>query len=141
MEGLSIRRPSEQRLIEVEEALEELREKNKTIPIVVEGIRDKESLRKLEVKGRIIVVNKGKSLSDFCDQLSMKYSEIILLTDWDRRGGRICSMIMERLAGRIRCDTEIRRRFARHAAIKEVEGLPSWMESMKEKVRGYPKHP
>jgi len=121
-------------LLEVEKILEDLREKNKTVPIVVEGIRDKESLRKLEIKGKIIIVNRGITLSDFCDQLSMKYSEIIILTDWDRKGGKICSIILKSLAGRTRCDIEIRKRFAQHTTIKNVEELPSWIENMKMKM-------
>ena len=77
-------------LEELEKGLNELREENKTVPIIVEGEKDIDALRKLSIFGEIIRVNTGVSLTDFCDQLAGKYRDIIILTDWDRKGGFLC---------------------------------------------------
>ena len=55
----------EQKLEELEETLIELREENKTVPIIVEGDKDIAALRRLEVTGEIIRFNKGQSVSRF----------------------------------------------------------------------------
>ena len=119
---------------DLEKALSELREDNKKIPIIVEGDKDREALQRLEVMGIIISVNSGISLTDFCDRLARKYKEIIILTDWDRRGGYLCHTIRKNLEGRVNCNTHYREIFAKNAMIRTVEGLPSWISTMREKI-------
>lgn len=123
----------EESLDEVQKTIADLIEKNVTIPIIVEGKKDKRSLKKIGVKGKIIELNKGLSLSDFCDSLVKQYDEIIILTDWDRRGGMLCYRIKELLKGRIQYDTTFRERLGKHAMIKTVEGLFSWLNTMNNK--------
>ena len=72
-------------LEDIEKALTELQEENKNIPILVEGDKDIEALYKLNIKGTILSVNKGISLTNFCDNVAQDYKEIIILTDWDRK--------------------------------------------------------
>jgi len=124
----------EESLAAVEKAIIELIEKNKIIPIIVEGKKDKRSLRKLGVKGKIIAVNQGLSLSDFCDDLVKQFDEIIILTDWDRKGGILYYRIKDLLKGRIRYDTSFREQLGKHAMIKTVEGLYSWIKTMNKKI-------
>ena len=119
---------------ELEKALFELVEENKKIPIVVEGEKDIYSLRKLGVTGEIITVNSGISIIDFCDKIAKDYKEIILLTDWDRKGGFICRTIERNLEGRVKCNLYYRELFAKKAMTKTVEGLYSWFKSIKEKI-------
>ena len=119
---------------DLEKALSELREENIKIPIIVEGEKDKEALRKLELTGTIISVNAGISLTDFCDRLAGKYKEIIILTDWDRRGGYLSHTIRKNLEGRVNCNTRYREIFSKNAMIRTLEGLPSWISTMKEKI-------
>jgi 5S rRNA maturation endonuclease (ribonuclease M5) len=121
-------------LEEIEKLMIELQEENKIIPILVEGDKDVQALRKLGIKGRIIIINTGKSLSDFCDSLVKDYKNIIILTDWDRKGGHLCQILRRNLNGRINCNTSYREYFARNSMIRTVEGLPSWIETMKEKL-------
>ena len=71
----------EKSLEELEKILEELKEENKKIPIVVEGDKDVEALRKLGMTGEIIRFNTGMSIPDFCDMISREYKSVILLTD------------------------------------------------------------
>jgi len=121
-------------LEELEKTLSELKEENKTIPIIVEGEKDIDALHKLDINGLIISLNTGVSLTDFCDNLADKYENIIILTDWDRRGGYLCHTIEKNLQGRVNCNTEYRGFFAKNTMVRTVEGLPSWISTIKEKL-------
>ncbi len=121
-------------LEDLEKALSELQDENKQIPIIVEGDKDIDALRKLDINGEIISVNIGTSLTDFCDRIASKYKEIIILTDWDRRGGYLCHTIKKNLEGRVNCNTYYREIFAKNAMIRTIEGLPSWIDTMRIKT-------
>ncbi len=125
----------EKSLEDLEEALFELREENKTAPIIVEGDNDIEALRKLNITGEIIRFNVGLSIPDFCDMISQKYKNIILLTDWDKKGGYLCSTIKKNLESRVGCNTRYREIFAKRSMIRTLEGLPSWLETLRKKIR------
>ncbi len=125
----------EKSLEDLEEALFGLREENKTVPIIVEGDKDIEALRKLDITGEIIRFNVGLSIPDFCDMISQKYKNIILLTDWDRKGGYLCSTIKKNLESRVGCNTRYREIFAKRSMIRTLEGLPSWLETLRKKIR------
>jgi len=119
----------------IEKILLELIDENKKTPILVEGEKDIQALQNLGVKGIIISVNSGISLIDFCDKIADKYNEIIVLTDWDKKGGYLCHTIIKNLEGRVKCNTYYREILAKNSIIRTVEGLPSWIETMKEKNR------
>ena len=121
-------------LEDLEKALTELREDNKEIPIIVEGEKDIDALRKLDINGTIISVNTGVSLTDFCDQLALSQKKIIILTDWDRRGGYLCHTIRKNLEGRVNCNLQYREIFAKNSMIRTLEGLPSWIVTIKDKL-------
>ena len=114
--------------------LDELREENKKAPIIVEGEKDVEALRKLDIKGEITQVNSGRSLIDFCDFIASKYTDVIILTDWDRKGGYLCHTIVKNLQGRVNCNMYFREFIAKNATIKTLEGLPSWIVTINEKL-------
>lgn len=117
-------------LDEVLKIIDELIDENKDIPILVEGGKDKKALKKLNIKGKIITINSGKNLIDFCDKLAKKYNEIIILTDWDRKGGFLRKRIQQNLKGRTKCITKYRRLLSKNTMIKTVEGLPSYIKTM-----------
>jgi len=125
----------EKSLEDLEEALFELREENKTVPIIVEGDKDIEALRKLNITGEIIRFNVGLSIPDFCDMISQKYKNIILLTDWDKKGGYLCSTIKKNLESRVGCNTRYREIFAKRSMIRTLERLPTWIETLRKKIR------
>jgi len=120
-------------LEEIEKTLEELTEENKTTPILVEGDKDVAALRKLGLTGEIIKLNAGMTLIDFCDMLARKHKKIILLLDWDRKGGFLSFNIIKNLEGRVKCETRYREHIAKRSVIRTVEGLPSWIETLKQK--------
>jgi len=118
----------------LEKLLLELKNENKKVPILVEGDKDIEALNRVEISGTIISVNAGMSLTDFCDWIADRYNKIIILTDWDRRGGQICHTIIKNLEGRVNCDTNYRKIIAKNSMIRTIEGLPSWIEKIKDKL-------
>ncbi len=120
---------------ELDELLNELREENKTVPIIVEGEKDIAALRKLEMTGEIIRFNIGQSVSDFCDTITQKYQKIILLTDWDWRGGRLGSSIKKHLENRVECNLSYRQTLAHRCTCRTVEGIPSWLETLRRKMK------
>ncbi len=124
----------EKSLEELEKIILELYEENKKVPIVVEGDKDVQALRKLGIDGRIISANMGVSITGFCDKLAKDFKEIIILTDWDRRGGFLCHAIKKNLEGRVSCNTRYRKFFAKNSMIRTLEGLPSWIDTMKERT-------
>ncbi|KAA0000959.1 MAG: toprim domain-containing protein [Thermoplasmata archaeon] len=119
----------------IEKAIEEIKQKNKEIPIIVEGEKDVEALHRLGINGEILIVHCGKKIANFCDIIASKYKEIIILTDWDKKGWRLCKKIEENLKGRTKCFTEYRLIFARYSMVKDIEGIPSFMIHLKERAR------
>ena len=80
-------------------------------------------------------LNKGVSITDFCDQIADRYNEIIIIREWDRRGGYLCHSIKKNLEGRVNCNIYYRSLFAKNSMIRTIEGLPSWIETIKEKIK------
>ena len=125
----------EQTLEELEELIGDLQVENKAIPIIVEGDKDINALRKLGLTGEIIRFNKGQSVSNFCDVIAQKHRKIILLTDWDWRGGRLGISIKQHLENRVECNMTYRQSFAQRCTCRTVEGIPSWLETLRKKVK------
>ena len=119
---------------DLEKIIDDLEEENRSIPIIVEGKKDIVALRKLDISGSIISVNSGVPLIDFCDKIAQDHTDIIILTDWDRKGGYLCRKIKKNLEGRVNCNTKYRELFAKNAMIRTLEGLPSWLKTMRMKL-------
>jgi 5S rRNA maturation endonuclease (ribonuclease M5) len=101
--------------------------------IVVEGKRDVLSLRKLGVKG-LIETSAQLPFMELSGKLRDMGREVIVLTDWDRRG----NILESRLSADLRylgleVDTELRSRLASlvRKEIKDVESLHSYMRKMR----------
>jgi len=97
--------------------------------VVVEGERDRRSLRRLGVKGSVVLVHRGRTISESAEHLSATARRVILLTDWDTEGGHLAQRLKEFLgSGRSGPDLEYRRRFARVLRVElvHVEGLYRW---------------
>ena len=84
--------------------------------------------------GKIISINAGFSIIDFCDRIAREYKDIIILTDWDRKGGYLCHTIKKNLEGRVNCNTSYREILSKNAITKTVEGLPSWINTLKDRI-------
>jgi 5S rRNA maturation endonuclease (ribonuclease M5) len=114
------------------EILEELDEVNREIPVVVEGKKDASALRSLGLSGEIITLHNGQNIYDFCETLTRRHRQIVLLLDWDRKGEELTRLLSSHLAGhweefstfrdilKILCQKEI----------KDIEGIPSLLKRL-----------
>ena len=67
------------------------------IPIIVEGRRDKEALRRLKIPGIVICLkSSGNGFYDFTANLADK-REVIVLTDFDKEGTRLAAKLIDEL--------------------------------------------
>lgn len=78
---------------QLEGILEEGKMENFHHPILVEGKRDEDTLRALGFEGEIILLNQGKNLVELADEIALKYKEVILLLDWDRKGNMLTKKV------------------------------------------------
>lgn len=126
----------ERRLELLLEALEKLAKKSEKTIVMVEGKKDRSSLRKLGVGGRIICVkNSGKVFSDFLDQVQAR--EVVLLVDFDDHGTALAGEITQYLEGkRIKVNSIFWRKIGALVGreVKDVEGLPSYLEKLKKSL-------
>ncbi len=113
--------------------LDELIECNRTIPVVVEGIKDVKALRSLGLEGEIISLNQGERVFTLTEALSREHSEIIILTDWDRTGGHLCRLLREGFESNgVKHNVGFRSKlvlYTRHEN-KDIEGLPGFMDRL-----------
>jgi len=97
--------------------------------IVVEGERDRRSLRRLGLAGPVTLVHRGDSLATTAHRLARQSRRVIVLTDWDGEGGLLARRLREFLeAEPVSLDLEYRRRLARilRGELVHVEGLHGW---------------
>jgi len=124
----------EERLEEVQKLIAELIRLSSELPIIVEGRKDERALRELGVEGIIIRLNVGDSVFKTCEGLSRTYRKVILLTDWDRRGGHLAKLMREGLeANGVQYDDGIRAKLAilTKKDIKDVESLSRHLARLK----------
>jgi 5S rRNA maturation endonuclease (ribonuclease M5) len=117
--------------------VEGLNEKGHGAIIVVEGKKDVSSLRKLVIYGRICHMNKCLSVLTYLESLERGdkpfeelggFETIIILTDWDRTGGRLARKLKEACQNLgIQFDIETRRDISRITGkwVRDVESLDS----------------
>ena len=116
---------------DLERVLEDLIEKNRVAPIIVEGEYDRRALVELGVRGDIRVLNRGNSVLALCEAIAREYREAIILTDWDVRGGRIARQLRDALtANGVRYNDDLRARLTIlcRKDIKDVESLHRFAE-------------
>ena len=101
--------------------------------IIVEGRRDEQALRALGLPGPVIMASRRSAL-DLAEDAARDYPQIILLTDWDRKGDEMCKTIERHLrSAGSRPDGEIRSRLKKlvKKEIKDVESLSRYAERMR----------
>lgn len=121
----------EERLEELFELIEELIELNERLPVIVEGVKDRKTLRAIGLRGDIITINRGNSIFNECEQIARKHPEVIILTDWDRKGGKLKYLLTDGFKNNeVKCNTDIRGRLAKLVKkdVKDVEGLRVLLE-------------
>jgi 5S rRNA maturation endonuclease (ribonuclease M5) len=128
-----------ERLERLEETLLELKELvGSGAIIVVEGKRDIHSLNILGITGDIRQATLYPLL-EFTESLAKSGMEIILLTDWDTKGGILAKKIRDHLAVYgIMPNKQIRSKIRNlvKKRIKDVESLSSYVSKLRYEVKG-----
>ncbi len=122
---------------DLSKVLEDLAEKNRLAPIIVEGEYDRRALRALGVEGDVRLINEGSTIFGLCESIAASHREAIILTDWDVRGGRLARQLRDGLAANgVRFDEELRARLTRlcRKDITDVESLHTFVERVSEHV-------
>src|SRR5207253_4962033 len=125
----------EQLHVDLEKVIEDLAEKNRLAPIIVEGEYDRRALRALGVEGDVRLINEGSTSFGLCESIAASHREAIILTDWDVRGGRLARQLRDALAANgVRFDEELRARLTRlcRKDITDVESLHTFVERVAE---------
>jgi 5S rRNA maturation endonuclease (ribonuclease M5) len=105
--------------------------------ILVEGERDRASLRHLGITGPIGLVHQGRSLPRTAQELAHRSNRVIILTDWDLEGGHLAQRLRLLLeAGSVAVELNLRRRLARavRGEVVHVEGLARWARRHAERL-------
>jgi len=124
----------EERLERLEKVFQELEELSDSIPIIVEGLRDRNALRRLGITKNIHPLNKGKSVFGFCEDMSRRTKKAVILTDWDRRGGQLARMLKDGLeANGVQVNDEIRKQIVllSKKEVKDMESVPTFIDRLK----------
>jgi 5S rRNA maturation endonuclease (ribonuclease M5) len=101
--------------------------------IIVEGVRDEQSLRDLGVKGAIVRAARRPAL-EVAEEAARDYKEVVILTDWDRAGEELARKMEQHFQGTgSRVDFETRERLKRMVRrdIKDVESLSRFVERVR----------
>lgn len=109
------------------EVIEALCEANKRFPVVVEGKKDVQALRKLGLSGDIIPLHSGKGLYEFSEELAQRFPKVILLPDWDAKGETLYASLAGNLHGHWEEYSAFRDlfRLVCQKDIKDVESIPA----------------
>jgi 5S rRNA maturation endonuclease (ribonuclease M5) len=124
-------------LEKMEKLIDELSELNTHFPIIVEGINDRRAMRKLGIGGEIFVLNGRHTLFEMCEEMSRNYRKVIIMTDWDRKGGQLCRALSNGfLSNGVKTVEHLRAQIASLSVgeSKDVEGLPSFYERLRKRA-------
>jgi 5S rRNA maturation endonuclease (ribonuclease M5) len=108
------------------EVIDDLSEANRVIPVIVEGKKDAAALKKLGLEGNIIILHRGVSMYEFCEDIAETFPKVILLTDWDEKGEMLHRSLMSNLRGHCE-DSMVFRGMLKilcQKDIKDIEGIP-----------------
>jgi 5S rRNA maturation endonuclease (ribonuclease M5) len=131
---------SERKLEKILKLLERLAtELTKGTPIIVEGRKDVNALHELDLEGGIITAkSSGKSLLDVLGEVERRGKrEVILLLDFDRQGKEWTNRLTRRLEEmRINPNLLFWKRLLGLVGhdIKDIEGLATYLETLRKKV-------
>jgi 5S rRNA maturation endonuclease (ribonuclease M5) len=116
----------QERAERLRQVLEALYEVNKRFPVIVEGKRDSMALRSLGLVGEIITLHSGKGLYDFCEDISDKFSKVVILLDWDEKGESLFKQVSADLKGHWEEFSAFRGilKILCQKDIKDIEGIP-----------------
>jgi 5S rRNA maturation endonuclease (ribonuclease M5) len=126
----------EQRLDDLEDAIDRLREGAEPGTVLVEGARDLAALDWLGIGGLHVTLHRGKPLAELIESLVACPTPVVLLVDWDRTGGRLLERLHDGLRGRVQVDIACRRRIAAACRSRTLEAVPAELAALRRAVHG-----
>jgi len=114
--------------------LENIKKEDKSIPVIVEGRKDMKALRRLGIERKIIRIKKGKTIFRIIEGLREDHDKVIILTDWDSTGGKLCYKVKKACESNdIRYDVDYRKQMIKFLKkeIKDVESIPTFIKRAK----------
>lgn len=121
----------EERLEGIQVLLDELSSMSGTHIILVEGLKDVDSLRNVGVDGEFYCVQSGGGPVKAAEYVWHSGKQAVIMTDWDRRGGSLARSLRENLSALdVRYDDRIRRELATlcRPYVKDVESVDAVVE-------------
>ena len=118
-----------ERLREVMDALCDI---NNSVPVIVEGKKDAQALRRLGLAGEIIALHRGQGLYEFSEEIAEKFPSVVLLLDWDAKG----EALFKSLAGNLHTHWEEFSAFREllrmicQKDVKDIEGIPALLSRL-----------
>jgi len=108
------------------------------IPIIVEGRRDKEALRRLKIPGIVVCLkSSGNGFYDFTANLADK-REVIVLTDFDKEGTRLAAKLIDELTHmKVKVNVAIWKKLKAlcRSEVRAIEELAGLVENLREESR------
>ncbi|HIJ16892.1 MAG TPA: toprim domain-containing protein [Thermoplasmata archaeon] len=117
------------------EVVEELEHMSGGAPIVVEGLKDVEALKRMGIKRNVVSLGKGLTVFAFCERMALRSGSAVILTDWDRKGGKLARMLKDALeANGVKANLDLRAKLVLLAKkdIKDIESLPKYIRRLGE---------
>jgi 5S rRNA maturation endonuclease (ribonuclease M5) len=128
------------RLERIEELLAELSEySERGAIIIVEGKRDILSLKRLGIEGNFELATRH-SLFNFSERIAKLDREVIILTDWDRRGDLLAVKLSDYFGNfGLKPELQIRNklRLICQKEIKDIESLYSYVSRLRLKTGSF----
>ncbi|KKH46750.1 toprim domain-containing protein [Methanosarcina sp. 1.H.A.2.2] len=125
------------RLERIEELIAELSEHSERgAVIIVEGKRDIISMKRLGIEGSFELAT-HQSLFNFSERIAKLGCEIIILTDWDRRGDLLAAKLSEYFDNfGVKPELQIRNKLKllTQKEIKDVESLYTYISKLRSKT-------
>lgn len=124
----------QERLEHLLKVLEELEALSEEMPVIVEGMRDIDALKSLGISRNVVSLSKGMSIFTFCEWLAREWDAVLILTDWDRKGGRLARKLREALMANGAKPVETVRTqlaFLAKKDIKDIESLPTYVRRLR----------
>ena len=123
-----------ERLEKLEDVIQEVKlMSNEGAVIVVEGPRDKKALQELGITGDILLGTQ-KSLLVFCEEVARMYDNVIVLTDWDKKGDKLATLMETYFKGAdVKVNMDLRKKIKSLVLkrIKDIESLNTHIHSLK----------
>ncbi len=127
----------EEELEGILDVLEKLKREDKDIPIIVEGRKDVEALKELGIDRKMVKIKKDETIFRIIEGLRRKHDKVIILTDWDSTGGKLCYKIKKACeSNAIKYDEEYRKQMMKFLKkeVKDVESIPTFIKRARRKL-------